>query len=131
MLRGPLHLLPLLAVVFLLAPSQLWPLLTSDDFPKGRLQPYAGGGPGLFFADAEADFRPKVPFMVDDSGMGVGVDARAGPAWQFHPRLALFGEYRYTLAKLDTADVFPESGSRAVETTFKTHHVLVGLSLRF
>ncbi len=25
MLRGPLHLLPLLAVVFLLAPSPLWP----------------------------------------------------------------------------------------------------------
>ena len=59
------------------------PLLRSPEFPHGRLQPYIGVGPALLFTDPEPDVT-------------VGVKVSGGLAWQFHPRFALFGEYRFT-----------------------------------
>src|SRR2546425_4747217 len=59
-----------------------WPVLTSTDFPKGRLQPYLGVGPSLFIVPKfEADFRPAVA-RVSEWQIEAGPDVRAGLTWQ-------------------------------------------------
>ncbi len=111
-----------------------WPLLTSEDFPKGRLQPYAGIGPGIFFADLTADFRPTVSERVDEFVAELGLDLRGGLAWLLNPRWAIFAEYRFTHFGADSdVDVpFPGFGTdERVETTLSTYHALGGVSVRF
>ena len=59
-----------------------YPLMKSSDFPRGRLQPYAGVGPGAFVTRAKADLTPLgLPSDFQDNRIDVGVDARAGAAW--------------------------------------------------
>lgn len=119
------------------------PLLTSDEFPKGQLQPYVGVGPGLFISDFEVDFRPTVEEKVSEWIVDVGLDARAGLAWQIHRRFALFGEYRFTHVNLEFEEegcltfacafvpFAAEATKRTAETTLDTHHFLIGVSFRF
>ncbi len=120
-----------------------WPLLTSDDFPKGRLQPYVGIGPGLFISNFEADFRPAVAEEVSEWILDIGLDVRAGLAWQFYRHLALFGEYRFTYVELDfeqggcltfacaLTPFASDATRRTAEATLNTHHFLMGVSFRF
>lgn len=112
-----------------------WPLFKSENFPKGRLQPYAGVGPGFFFTDSRVNFRPTLQDSVSASSGEIGLDMRAGLAWQFHKRWAVFGEYRYTDIKVDfkQEDSFAIfSGSEeSIKTYLKTNHYLVGISYRF
>jgi opacity protein-like surface antigen len=113
------------------------PLFKSENFPKGKLQPYAGVGPGYFFTDSRVNFRPALEDSVSGSDGEIGLDVRAGLAWQFHKRWAIFGEYRYTDVKID----FTEKDSLAIlslsgtdvstKAHLKTNHYLVGISYRF
>ena len=112
-----------------------WPLLATPDFPRGRLQPYIGIGPGAFITDVSVDFRPTLPNALSITDVEAGFDARAGLAWQFHRRFAVFGEYRFTYVDAEVTEGPPElfgSGSESrVQTTLETHHFLVGVSVRF
>jgi hypothetical protein len=63
-----------------------WPLLVSEDAPKGRLQPYLGGGPAWAFT-----------WDSDEPGLVLGGLVRGGIAVQVFRYLALFTEYRYSL----------------------------------
>jgi opacity protein-like surface antigen len=103
------------AVVF--APELLlrWRFLRTADIPHGRLQPYIRLGPALLVTDP------------DDLGTTLGFKVAGGFAWQFHRRLALFGEYRFT--RFTPEDV--ESGGLRYSADVNTHHVLGGISLRF
>jgi opacity protein-like surface antigen len=112
-----------------------WPLFKSENFPKGRLQPYAGVGPGYCFTDSRVNFRPTLQDSVSGSSGEIGFDARAGLAWQFHKHWAIFGEYRYTDVKIDLKQkdylaIF--SGTdESIKTHLKTNHFLAGISYRF
>lgn len=120
-----------------------WPLLPSPDVPKGRLQPYAGIGPSFIIADFEVDFRPRVAEQVSAWLLEVGLDVRAGVAWQVHRKVAVFTEYRFTHVALEyeqegcltfACALFPfatEVTRRQAETTLDTHHLLLGISFRF
>lgn len=112
-----------------------WPLLKSRDFPKGRIQPYVGIGPGFFYSYSEADFQPELSDTVSGISLDMGVDVRAGIAWQFHQHMALFGEYRYTNFTVDletTSVLYGLAGSKdTIETRVKTNHFLIGISYRF
>ena len=69
-----INLVPLSFLVML-----RYPLLTSDSFPKGRLQPYVGFGPSLFYSNTSIHFDPPLQNVNDFSIFtGVGFDARAG-----------------------------------------------------
>jgi len=112
-----------------------WPLFKTQDFPKGRLQPYAGIGPGFFFSDSKVDFQPALPKTVSGSSFDVGLDLRAGLSWQFHKHWGIFGEYRYTDFSIDlenTDILYGLAGTKeTMKTQLTTNHFLVGISYRF
>jgi opacity protein-like surface antigen len=70
------------------------PLLTSKDFPKGRLQPYLSVGPGLYFSHMK--INPTPVFGSSDSDTSVGVKAAAGATWLLTQRIGLLAEYRFS-----------------------------------
>jgi opacity protein-like surface antigen len=92
------------------------PLFVSEDAPKGRLQPYLGGGPAWAFT-----------IESDELALILGGLVRAGVAVQVFKFLALFAEYRYSF--------FPGFKVKDEGLTFKadlnTSHVVGGLSFRF
>ena len=115
-----------------------WPLLTSEDHPHGKIQPYLGGGPSFIYYDMSVDFRPAVSEKVSDWGFENGWDLRAGLLWQFHRNFGLYGEYRYTHYKINYRDEteewilgFEPRTRLKVETTLDTHHFLTGIAFRF
>jgi opacity protein-like surface antigen len=112
-----------------------WPLFKNENFPKGKLQPYAAVGPGYFFTDSRVNFRPALQDSVSGSSDEIGFDVRAGLSWQFHKHWAIFGEYRYTDVKIDFTqeDFLPLfSGTDvSMKTHLKTNHFLLGISYRF
>ncbi len=109
------------------------PLLTSKDFPNGRLQPYIGAGPTLLYQETSVDFRPALPEEVSGFSLEAGYDLRAGLAWQFHQRVALFGEYRITHFPIavENEPLNLAGNDENIDTTLDTSHFQVGLSFRF
>jgi opacity protein-like surface antigen len=83
-----------------------FPLLRSQEFPQGRLQPYIGGGGGWVHAQMSMDNRP-VGGSVDDSADAWGAQGIAGLKYFFSPNVALYTEYKYV-------HMFPATWSRRV-----------------
>jgi len=115
-----------------------YPLLTSDHYPEGKIQPYLAGGPSMIYYDMKVDFRPEVSEKVSDWGFEEGWDFRAGLLWQFHRNFGVFGEYRYTHYKIKYKDKtaewilgFEPRTRMKVETPLDTHYFLTGVSFRF
>ena len=71
------------------------PLLTSDEFPHGRVQPYVTAGPALFVTRTK-DTDNFTPNNQRDTDTSLGVKAGAGISFQLTQLIALFGEYRFT-----------------------------------
>jgi hypothetical protein len=110
------------------------PLWRTDEIPGGQLQPYLGLGPTLFYQKATVDYRPEVGQRVKLNSVEVGFDARLGLAWQFHKQVGLFAEYRFTYLPVsadDDDDDFGGARTERVDGRLKTHHLLLGVSIRF
>jgi opacity protein-like surface antigen len=103
-------------------------LLKSEDFPQGRLHPYLAGGPGLFISHIDGTLGTLSG--VSDTSVDVGIDVRVGVAWRLETNLALFTEYRFTHVS-PTFNVDGSGTTRTAETTFDTHHIVIGASFRF
>lgn len=115
---------PLSALLMLRAP-----LLTSDAFPNGRLQPYGGVGPGIFFSDYyESLFVTDQNF--EDTAVDVGVDVRAGARVMVLDWLGLFVEYRYTWFEPAWEDRIEGARTR-IRTEYGTHHLVGGVGFHF
>jgi hypothetical protein len=98
------------------------PLLPSPVVPRGHLEPYVAVGPTLFLSNLD--------FGNDDFREDIGLDVRGGLNWRFTQTLGIFAEYRLTYVEQEFR--FTRQGVRSViESDPSTHHVLVGLSLRF
>ena len=115
------------------------PLLKSDEFPAGRLQPYAGVGPSLMFANSSIDSPGQGINGVSNFEAAIALDVRAGIAWQAHKVFKIFAEYRLTNANLIDRSYIctnPQGcGHRTntestltdeTRTMLLAHHVLVG-----
>ena len=101
--------------------------LKDDEFKNGRLQPYVGLGPGLFISNVSG----SIGFQeASDTSADIGLDARVGVAFMIETNWAGFLEYRYTRVS-PTFDVKVFGGTAPADTTFSTHHVILGLSYRF
>jgi len=109
-----------------------WPLLTSKEFPKGRLQPYVTIGPTIFVSRLKIDdaFNFSPPKHTDGD-TSVGVKAGAGVAWQFHSNLALFAEYRFTHFRPSFVIRDDFVGKTPIKSNIDTHTPVFGVSLRF
>ena len=94
-----------------------FPVLTSSDFPIGRLQPYLTAGPGVYFSR----FRVR-PFGGSDSSTDPGLKLGAGLAWMFHRNVGLLGEYRYSRLRAEY---------QGFDTDIDTHRLQFGVTLRF
>lgn len=99
------------------------PLLDSPEFPKGRLQPYAGVGPGFFLNSVKVD-APGLGEQSTDWQFEVGVDARVGIAYLFTPAIGVFMEGRYTWFSTNP-------GGRNTEFDVETIHAAGGITIRF
>jgi hypothetical protein len=99
------------------------PLLGSTEFPKGRLQPYVGIGPGFFMTSVKVD----VPGLGEESSdwqFEVGVDTRAGITFMITPGFGTFVEGRYTVFSANP-------GGRSTEFDVETVHVAGGVTIRW
>jgi opacity protein-like surface antigen len=102
-------------------------LLKDEEFPLGRVQPYAGLGGGVFISNASG----SIGFHdVDETSNDFGLDLRLGLSYLFTPNWAAFTEYRFTHVEPSwKVKVF--GGETSADTNFNTHHVLLGVSYRF
>ena len=94
-----------------------WPLLTSNEMPKGRLQPYIGLGPAW-----------AVTIDTDKAALILGGLVRGGLSFQLFSHLSLFAEYRYSF--LPNFELRDKSGLH-FQTDLDTHNVVGGISFRF
>jgi opacity protein-like surface antigen len=105
------------------------PLMSSTEFPHGRLQPYVGAGPAAFFT-RESGTQEFSTNVSSASVVNVGVDVRGGITYLISRWIGLFVEYRYT-----RADTHIPQTINGIDVTsdFKlnTHHALGGVSFRF
>ncbi|MBH0199698.1 MAG: porin family protein [Nitrospira sp.] len=114
------------------------PLFTSENYPRGRMRPYAAVGPSFVLALASTDFGQTVPSVGQEWSKSAGLDIRAGLDWMFAPHLAVFTEYRffYTHIKAESCNT---SGSFSlcfgsndiITSTLQTHMISAGLAYHF
>ena len=101
----------------------------SADFPNGRLQPYAGVGPGLFLE--EFQFKPVSNRNVNLTQ--VGFQGIGGVRYFFHRNVAAFAEYKFNY--VDAPVRYDAFGTGARSTSYSTaissHHLSGGVALHF
>jgi opacity protein-like surface antigen len=96
------------------------PLMVSNNFPNGQLQPYLAVGPGVYFSHIK--ISPSPVFGSKDSDSSAGIKVAAGSTWMFTRNIGLFGEYRFSHF---TADLL------GFEQDVNTHRLQVGATFRF
>ena len=94
-----------------------WPLLTSNDYPKGRFQPYVGVGPAW-----------AVTIDTDKAALILGGLVRGGVSFQLFRHISLFAEYRYSF--FPDFELRDKSGLH-FKTDLDTNNFVGGLSFRF
>ena len=118
-----------------------YPLMKSDLYPRGRLQPYAALGGGLFITNADVDLKKFIgaPKNFSDTTVAGGFDARAGVSWHFAlppeflgETVALFVEYRFTHFKPPKFE--DDIAGLPIEIDLgemQSHHASLGVGLYF
>jgi hypothetical protein len=107
-------------------------LNSSEEFPKGRIQPYLGVGPGFFFGGM-SEFIDEVPpagRVLDDDYFSLGFDGRIGIYYLIKQSVGILLEYGFKRFSPTFNDDVP-GGEISLEPTITTHNFLAGISLRF
>ena len=86
-----------------------------------RLQPYAGVGLGVYFANLSNNGT-----SVSDNAVP-GLNALGGVRYYFTERVALFGEYKYNWAAMELTN----GGAAGFQGDYRVNHVVGGLSFHF
>jgi hypothetical protein len=90
-----------------------------------RLQPYAGVGLGVFFANLSTNGN-----SVSDNAVP-GLNALGGIRYYFTERIALFGEYKYNYATFDASRTGPLGLTGGFKGDYQVNHIVGGLSFHF
>jgi opacity protein-like surface antigen len=99
-------------------------------YPGERFQPYAGVGPGIFWARISGNaIGPAGVAIGTASHTSTGLNVLGGLKFALTERLALFGEYKYNQAAFN----FGGFGATAVDiyALYQAHHFVGGLSFNF
>lgn len=122
-----IHVIPLSLLLMFRAP-----LITSEKYPNGRLQPYVAAGPGFFISVFSLDLDP-IDEEITETSFDVGADVRGGIAFLVARGFGFFAEYRFTYfdpkydGELDTLG----NADFTLDTQMEAHHVAVGVTFRF
>jgi opacity protein-like surface antigen len=113
--------------VVTVTPEILWryPLMVDQEFPTGRLQPYFGFGPTIFYSSS-GDSTSFGPRGSGESDTGLGVAFRPGVAWQVTEAVSVFAEYRFV--HISPTYEFPRG---PVDLSINSHQFNVGAAYRF
>ncbi len=113
------------------------PLLTSEEFIYGRVQPYVGLGLSLISANISADFTPEISRKVDGGASGTGIDFRAGLRLSITKKVGIFTELRHLDGSIRIDDqvsgLFIFGVSETLEearTGISSQQILVGISIK-
>src|SRR5262245_62134355 len=108
------------------------PLLRSDEFVHGRLQPYISAGPALFISWAGQN-RNVQPEGQNATDVNLGVKAGAGVSFMVTKTLGLFTEYRFThfTSNLTYQNTTPGPATETFKASYDSQQVIAGVSLRF
>jgi hypothetical protein len=107
-----------------------YPLFKSPRYPRGRLQPYIGGGPGLFVTtieDKEEDAADNIGKKTLAFG---GFQAVGGLKWFLLNKLALFAEYKFTFFTADLSGA-SEAFSLGARQDIVANHFYGGIAYHF
>ncbi|RMH32285.1 MAG: porin family protein [Nitrospirae bacterium] len=96
-----------------------WANLIQVRYPGSAIQPYAGVGLGVFFADIDGT-------GFSDSDTAPGLVVNTGLRWYVTKRIAVFGEYKYNFVSLEFDDP-----TVSVEGDYSAHNVVGGISFHF
>lgn len=109
------------------------PLLRSEEFTHGRLQPYLSAGPALFVTWAETPWNIVQPKGQHDTDVALGAKAEGGVTFLVTKTVGLFTEYRFThfTSKLNYQNTTSAPASETYKTTWDSHQVIGGISFRF
>ena len=107
------------------------PLLRSEQFPHGRLQPYFAAGPAIFITWA-GQVRVQ-PQGQHDTNAAVGAKAEGGVTFMLTEKVGLFTEYRFThfTSKLSYQNNTSGPATETFKASFDSHHIIGGLSFSF
>ncbi len=108
------------------------PLLRDEQFVHGRVQPYLAAGPTIFITYAGQNTFVQ-PGGQSSTDVSVGAKVDAGVTVMVTKLIGAFAQYRFThfTADLDYQNTTPAPATEQFETTYNSHHVIAGLSLRF
>jgi outer membrane protein W len=108
------------------------PLLRSEEFTHGRLQPYLSAGPALFVTWAETP-RDVQPSGQHDTDIAVGAKASGGVTFLLTKTVGLFTEFRFThfTSNLSYQNTTVAPATETYKTTWTSHQVIGGISFRF
>jgi len=108
------------------------PLLRSEEFTHGRLQPYLSAGPALFvtWAGTARNFQPQNQHGTD---VALGAKAEGGVTFLLTKSIGLFTEYRFThfTSKLNYQDATLGPATGAFKATWDSHQIIGGITFRF
>jgi opacity protein-like surface antigen len=123
------------------------PLIVSEDFPSGRLQPYIGIGLALVVSEVStrAERADGSTITADAVTAGPGWSAHSGMAWCIDRSWSIFFEYRYLRSgnlsgsEEDSSEtpIFPTFGPITetytdIETSsIQAHQVICGITYNF
>jgi opacity protein-like surface antigen len=107
------------------------PLLRSEQFPHGRLQPFLSAGPAIFVTWA-GQVRVQ-PQGQQDTNVALGAKAGGGLTFLLTEKVGLFTEYRFThfTSKLSYQNNTSGPATETYKTSFDSHHIIAGLSFSF
>jgi opacity protein-like surface antigen len=101
-----------------------------DQFPNGRVQPYATLGPAIFRTSVKDSGNNFAPGGQKDTSTSLGVKLGLGLQYYLTKDVGLFGEYRFTHAGAEGS--FVDTGvPGTLKTDLNTHHLVFGGSFHF
>ena len=108
------------------------PLLRSEEFTHGKLQPFLSAGPALFvtWAGTATNVQPQ---NQSATNVAVGAKVEGGLTYLLTKTVGVFTEYRFTsfTSNLSYQDTTSTPANSTFKSTWDSHQIIGGISFRF